>query len=171
MTRIQLRNPGDVDLTNLNTSWGLDCDVKMTGNLESLAVGIWKRERCVPQHTIFGSYKWFYALDIDLTFPDAMDENQYERLFDGKNIRSLTWRKGTFSVPAMNNWMLNVQNNGTFYYTDRNLNVLDIPRNASGIPASWTIQYIGQKPSLVFSINGRAVSSLTINGKAVAKLG
>lgn len=69
------------------------------------------------------------------------------------------------------NWLKNVSSTGTFYYTDNNLNVAAIPRNASGIPAGWTIQYLAPKPQLVFSINGRAVASLTINGKAVAKLG
>lgn len=69
-----------------------------------------------------------------------------------------------------NNWLVGVSKTGTFYYTDNNLDVASIPRNASGIPSGWTIQYLAPKPPLVFSINGRAVASLTINGKAVSKL-
>lgn len=67
------------------------------------------------------------------------------------------------SIPSQTGqWLKGVSSKGTFYYTDKNLNVAAIPRSAAGIPAGWTIQYLAPKPPLVFSINGKAVKALTI---------
>lgn len=96
----------------------------------------------------------------------------YYQTFDGcSSLNSVVF--GASIVPARSatsSWLNGVSAIGTFYYTDENLNVSGFSRDVTGIPPGWSIQYLGPKPSLVFYLNGKAVSTLTINGRNVAKL-
>lgn len=95
-------------------------------------------------------------------------------MFDGcSNLSSVIWGSGkTYPGRAGTvNWLRNVASSGTLYYTDPDMDAASIPRTASGVPTGWTIQYLSPKPQIVFSINGKTVKALTINGKSVAKLG
>ena len=97
----------------------------------------------------------------------------YYYMFNGcTKIDRILWKSKTIpSSTYCTNWLNGASASGTFEYIDPNLDVSSIARDASGVPAGWTIQYLRPKPSLVFSINGKAVTSLMIDGKAVAKLG
>ena len=97
----------------------------------------------------------------------------YGYMFSGcSKIDHILWKSRTIpSSTYCNNWLNGASASGTFEYTDPNLDASSIARDASGVPAGWTIQYLRPKPSLVFSINGKAVTSLMIDGKAVSKLG
>lgn len=89
------------------------------------------------------------------------------------SIASMTYHSGIFISGT--NWLDNVSPTGTFYYTDPNLDVASIPRDASGIPEGWNIKFVDPHPEpppgINLTINGKSVKSLTINGKTVAKLG
>lgn len=96
----------------------------------------------------------------------------YTYMFTNTNVSHIVWGSasrpgGTFS----SNWLLNASSTGTFYYTDNTIDVSKILRSQNGVPADWTIKYLRPTPNLVFSINDKAVTSLTINGKTVSKLG
>ena len=97
----------------------------------------------------------------------------YDHMFNGcTKIDHILWKSKTIpSSTYCRDWLNGVSAAGTFEYIDPDLDASSISRNASGVPSGWTIKYLRPKPSLVFSINGKAVTSLMIDGKAVTKLG
>ena len=103
----------------------------------------------------------------------TLASNCYSNMFSGcTKIDHILWKSRTIpSSTYCNSWLNGVSATGTFEYTDPELDASSISRDASGVPAGWTIKYLRPKPKLVFSINGKAVTSLMIDGKAVAKLG
>ena len=103
----------------------------------------------------------------------TLASNCYFGMFDGcSKIDHIIWKSKTIpSSTYCTNWLNGASASGTFEYIDPELDASSISRDASGVPAGWAIQQFRPKPSLVFSINGKAVTSLMIDGKAVAKLG
>lgn len=97
----------------------------------------------------------------------------YAFLADDPLLNSVKWTGSTIPSSSFGTliWLRGVASTGTFVYTDPDLDVISITRDNDGVPPGWTIMRTGPGPSLVLSINGKSVKSLTINGKPVSKLG
>lgn len=101
----------------------------------------------------------------------ALADSCFSYMFNGStNVNEVKYMPSTFSTSSTPSWLANASSTGTFYYTNKNLDITSIPRNANGVPSGWSIKFLETK-NFILAINGKSVSTLIINGKTVSKLG
>ena len=96
----------------------------------------------------------------------------YANMFNGcSKIDRIVWKSTTIpSSTYCNNWLYGTSASGTFEYTEPTLDVASIQRNASGVPAGWSIRRLSQKTKLLLKINNVSIDNIAILGKKIASL-
>ena len=94
----------------------------------------------------------------------------YSYMFaDSPKIDRIVWKSTTIpSSTYCRSWLNGVSASGTFEYTEPTLDVGSISRDASGVPAGWSI--LSPKKKLLLKINNVSIDSIAILGKKIASL-
>ena len=102
----------------------------------------------------------------------TLADNCYKSMFNGcTNIDSIIWKSKTIPSPTYcSGWLEYASSSGTFSYTDSSLDVASIQRNASGVPAGWSISLLSPETKLLLKINNASVDNISLLGKKIASL-
>ena len=86
-------------------------------------------------------------------------------------LSEVVYTGATFvSDGRLDSWLNGASSTGTFYYTNQDLDISNIPRTTSGVPEGWEIKYGRPPTKMTFQISGKTVNTLYLNGKAVKTL-